>query len=70
VNTIKETVYDGDIAIANTARNSTTDRTMRHISDELRQVAGGVGGNNVKKSDDRLIITQGGVSISRSKLGH
>ena len=66
---IKDTVYDGDIVVADITRHSTTDRTMEHISDELRQVAEEVGGDIVQKDDDQIIIAPGGVAISRSKIG-
>ena len=66
---IKDAVYDGDIVVADITRHSTTDRTMEHISDELRQVAEEVGGDIVQKDDDQILITPGGVAISRSKIG-
>ncbi|WP_435196816.1 cell division protein SepF [Natronomonas sp. EA1] len=66
---IKDAVYDGDIVIADITRHTTTDRTMEHISDELKQVAREVGGDIVQKDDEQLIITPGGISISREKLG-
>ena len=66
---IKDAVYDGDIVVADITRHTTTDRTMEHISDELKQVAHEVGGDIVQKEDDQIIITPGGVGISRSKLG-
>lgn len=65
---IKDAVYDGDIVIADITRHTTTDRTMEHISDELKQVAREVGGDIVQKDDDQLIISPGGVTISRKKL--
>jgi SepF-like predicted cell division protein (DUF552 family) len=66
---IKDAVYDGDIVIADITRHTTTDRTMEQIIDELKQVANEVGGDIVQKEDDQIIITPGGVGISRSKLG-
>ncbi|MFC7228965.1 cell division protein SepF [Salinirubellus salinus] len=66
---IKDAVYDGDVVIADITRHTTTDRTMEHISDELKQVAREVGGDIVQKDDDQIIITPGGVQISRKKLG-
>ena len=66
---IKDAVYDGDIVIADITRHTTTDRTMEHISDELKQVAREVGGDIVQKDDDQILITPSGVSISRKKLG-
>lgn len=66
---IKDAVYDGDIVIADIIRHTTSDRTMEHIIDELKQVANEVGGDIVQKEDDQLIIAPGGVAISRSKLG-
>ena len=65
---IKDALYDGDIVIADITRHTTTDRTMEHISDELKQVADEVGGDIIQKDDDQLIITPGGVKISREKL--
>ncbi|MFB6118078.1 cell division protein SepF [Halosegnis sp.] len=65
---IKDAVYDGDMVVADITRHTTTDRTMEHISDELKQVADEVGGDIIQKDDDQLIITPGGVGISREKL--
>lgn len=65
---IKDAVYDGDIVIADIIRHTTSDRTMEHIIDELKQVANEVGGDIVQKEDDQLIIAPGGVAISRSKI--
>ncbi|PSQ01410.1 hypothetical protein BRC94_04035 [Halobacteriales archaeon QS_5_70_17] len=65
---IKDAVYDGDIVIADITRHTTSDRTMEHISDELKQVAREVGGDIVQKDDDQLIVTPTGVSVSREKL--
>jgi len=66
---IKDTVYAGDIVIADITRHTTQDRTMEQITDELQQVARGVGGDIVQKDDDQIIITPRGVKISREKLG-
>lgn len=66
---IKDAVYDGDIVIADITRHTTKDRTMEHITDELKQVAREVGGDIVQKDDDQLIITPTGVSVSRERLG-
>jgi hypothetical protein len=66
---IKDAVYDGDIVIADITRHTTKDRTMENIIDELDQVRQEVGGDIVQKDDDQLIITPGGVSISRERLG-
>ncbi len=65
---IKDAVYDGDIVIADITRHSTSDRTMEHISDELKQVAREVDGDIVQKDDDQIIITPSGIGISREKL--
>jgi len=67
---IKDAVYDGDLVIADITRHTTQDRTMEHITDELKQVAKEVQGDIVQKDDDQLIITPTGVSISRERLGH
>jgi SepF-like predicted cell division protein (DUF552 family) len=66
---IKDAVYDGHIVIADITRHTTQDRTMEHITDELKQVAKEVGGDIVQKDDDQLIITPAGVGISRERLG-
>jgi SepF-like predicted cell division protein (DUF552 family) len=66
---IKDAIYDGDIVVADITRHSTSDRTMEHITDELKQVANEVGGDIVQKDDDQLIITPSGMRISREKLG-
>jgi SepF-like predicted cell division protein (DUF552 family) len=66
---IKDAVYAGDIVIADITRHTTQDRTMDQITDELQQVARGVGGDIVQKDDDQIIITPRSVKISREKLG-
>ncbi len=65
---IKDAVYDGDLVIADITRHSTSDRTVEHIIDELRQVAEEVDGDIVQKGDDQLVVVPTGVSISRQKL--
>ncbi|MFA9516694.1 cell division protein SepF [Halopenitus sp. H-Gu1] len=65
---IKDAVYDGDFVLADITRHSTSDRTVEHIIDELRQVADEVDGDIVQKGDDQLILTPTGISISRQKL--
>lgn len=65
---IKDAVYDGNFVIADITRHSTSDRTIEHIVDELRQVAREVDGDIVQKGDDQLIVAPTGVSISREKL--
>jgi hypothetical protein len=65
---VKDAVYDGDLVIADITRHSTSDSTMEHIVDDLRQVAREVDGDIVQKGDDQLIITPTGVGISRKKL--
>ena len=66
---IKDAVYAGDIVVADITRHTTQDRTMEQITDELKQVARGVGGDIVQKDEDQIIITPRGVKISRQKLG-
>ncbi|CCQ32307.1 hypothetical protein HLRTI_003370 [Halorhabdus tiamatea SARL4B] len=66
---IKDAVYDGDIVLADITRHTTQDRTMEHITDELKQVANEVGGDIVQKDDDQLIITPSGVAVNRERLG-
>ena len=65
---IKDAVYDGDFVIADITRHSTSDRTVEHIIDELRQVAQEVDGDIVQKGDDQIVITPTGVSVAREKL--
>ncbi|WP_459879889.1 cell division protein SepF [Halorubrum gandharaense] len=65
---IKDAVYDGDFVIADITRHSTSDRTVEHIIDELRQVAQEVDGDIVQKGDDQIVLAPTGVSISRKKL--
>ncbi|MFC7059592.1 cell division protein SepF [Halovenus salina] len=67
---IKDEVYDGNIVLADITRHSTKDRTMEHITDELKQVVNEVGGDIVQKDDDQLIITPSGVRISRERIDH
>ena len=65
---IKDAIYDGDLVIADITRHSTSDRTIEHIIDELRQVSDEVDGDIVQKGDDQLIITPTGIAIGRDKL--
>ena len=66
---IKDAVYDGDVVVADITRLRTEDSMTEHLVDELRQVAREVGGDIVQKGDDQIIVTPGGVGISREKLG-
>mgnify|MGYP000539587672 CR=1 FL=1 len=65
---IKDAVYDGDLVIADVTRHATSDTTMEHIVDDLKQVAREVDGDIAWKDDDQLIVTPGSVGISREKL--
>ena len=65
---IKDAVYDGDFVIADITRHSTSDRTIEHVYDELRQVAQEVDGDIVQKGDGQIVVTPTGVSVSRQKL--
>ncbi|ELZ30072.1 hypothetical protein C474_11940 [Halogeometricum pallidum JCM 14848] len=65
---IKDAVYDGDLVIADITRHTTSDSTMEHIIDDLRQVADEVDGDIVQKGDDQIIIVPTGVTIAREKL--
>jgi SepF-like predicted cell division protein (DUF552 family) len=66
---IKDAIYDGDVVIADIVRLRTSDRTIEHVIDELRQVAREVDGDIVQKGDDQIIVTPTGISIDRQKLG-
>ncbi|ADJ16404.1 hypothetical protein HacjB3_15125 [Halalkalicoccus jeotgali B3] len=66
---IKDAIYDGDIVVADIVRLRTSDSTVEHIIDELRQVAHEVDGDIVQKGDDQIIVTPTSVSINRTKLG-
>lgn len=65
---IKDAIYDGNLVFADITRHSTSDRTIEHIIDELRQVSKEVDGDIVQKGDDQLIITPTGIGIDREKL--
>jgi len=65
---IKDAVYDGDFVVADITRHSTSDRTIAHVYDELRQVVQEVDGDIVQKGDDQIIVTPTGVKVSRQKL--
>ena len=65
---IKDAVYDGDLVIADITRHTTTDSTMEHIIDDLRQVAEEVDGDIAQKGDDQIIISPTGVGVARQKL--
>jgi len=65
---IKDAVYDGDLVIADVTRHATSDTTMEHIVDDLKQVAREVDGDIAWKDDDQLIVTPGSIGISREKL--
>lgn len=66
---IKDAVYDGNLVVADITRLRTSDPTVEHITEELRQVADEVGGDIVKNGDDQIIVTPTGVRINREKLG-
>ncbi|MFB6091655.1 MAG: cell division protein SepF [Haloquadratum sp.] len=65
---IKDAVYDGDLVIADITRHTTSDSTMEHIVDDLRQVAEEVDGDIALKGDDQIIIAPTGVGVAREKL--
>jgi SepF-like predicted cell division protein (DUF552 family) len=65
---IKDAVYDGDIVVADITRHNTSDSTVEHIIDELRQVVDEQDGDIVQKGDDQLLVTPRGVKVSREKL--
>ncbi|WP_144905131.1 cell division protein SepF [Halobellus captivus] len=65
---IKDAVYDGDLVIADITRHTTSDSTMEHIVDDLRQVAQEVDGDIAQKGDDQIIISPTGVGVAREKL--
>ncbi|QCC46551.1 cell division protein SepF [Halobellus limi] len=65
---IKDAVYDGDLVIADITRHTTSDSTMEHIIDDLRQVAEEVDGDIAQKGDDQIIIAPTGVGVAREKL--
>jgi SepF-like predicted cell division protein (DUF552 family) len=65
---VKDAVYDGDVVVADITRHSTSDSTVEHIIDELRQVTREIDGDIVQKGDDQLIVTPTGVKVSREKL--
>ncbi|MGQ4556657.1 cell division protein SepF [Halobellus sp. GM3] len=65
---IKDAVYDGDLVIADITRHTTSDSTMEHIVDDLRQVAEEVDGDIAQKDDDQIIIAPTGVAVARRKL--
>ncbi|MFA1609478.1 cell division protein SepF [Halobellus rubicundus] len=65
---IKDAVYDGDLVIADITRHTTSDSTMEHIMDDLRQVAEEVNGDIAQKGDDQVIIAPTGVGVARQKL--
>ncbi|WP_122089468.1 cell division protein SepF [Halalkalicoccus subterraneus] len=66
---IKDAIYDGDVVVADIVRLRTSDSTIEHVIDELRQVAQEVNGDIVQKGDDQIIVTPTNVSINRRKLG-
>ena len=65
---IKDAVYDGDLVIADITRHTTTDETMRHIVESLRQVAEEVDGDIAQKGDDQIIVAPTDVAVAREKL--
>jgi SepF-like predicted cell division protein (DUF552 family) len=65
---IKDAVYDGDLVIADITRHTTTDETMRHIVESLRQVAEEVDGDIAQKGDDQIIVAPTDVGGAREKL--
>lgn len=65
---VKDAVAAGDIVIADITYLNTQE-TSSHIIGDLERTAKEVGGDIVQLGDDRLIITPGGIHISREKLG-
>jgi SepF-like predicted cell division protein (DUF552 family) len=65
---IKDAIHEGHIVVADITHHSTSDSTVEHILDELRQVTDTVNGDIVQKGDDQLIVTPRDVKVSREKL--
>ena len=65
---VKDLVYDGDIVLADISHFNSSDKRLESLMEDLRQVTNEVGGDIVQKGDDQLIITPGGIGISREKI--
>ena len=65
---VKDLVYDGDIVLADISHFKSNDKRLESLMEALRQVTNEVGGDIVQKGDNQLIITPGGVGISREKI--
>jgi SepF-like predicted cell division protein (DUF552 family) len=65
---VKDLVYDGDIVLADISHFNANDKRLESLMEEFRQVTNEVGGDIVQKGDDQLIITPGGIAVSREKI--
>jgi len=64
----KDLIYDGDIVLVDITHFSPEDKRFENIVQDLRQVAKEVGGDIVQRGNDQLIVTPGGVAVSRDKI--
>ena len=65
---VKDLVYDGDIVLADISHFSPEDKRFENIVEDLRKVANEVGGDIVQRGNDQLIVTPGGIAVSRDKI--
>ena len=65
---VKDLVYDGDLVLADISHFKSNDKRLESLMEEFRQVTNEVGGDIVQKGDNQLIITPGGVAVSRDKI--
>ena len=65
---VKDLVYDGDIVLVDISHFNANDKRLESLMEEFRQVTSEVGGDIVQKGDNQLIITPGGIGISREKI--
>jgi len=65
---VKDLIYDGDIVLADISHFNASDKRLESLMEDFRQVTNEVGGDIVQKGDDQLIITPGGVAVSRDKI--
>ena len=65
---IKDTLYDGDIVIADIRHIESNGMTLDTVVAQLNQVVSEIDGDIVQKESSQLILSPGGISISRERL--
>lgn len=65
---VKDALYDGDIVIVDLKYVASAGMNVDHVLDQLQVTVEEVNGDIVQKDEDTVVVSPGGVAISRDKL--